>query len=111
MIGLRDPAEARRRYYKEYARTHRPQARRRTQKSEWKAAGLDIAECERVYDAASACDICGVPFDGKVQRCLDHDHGAKSIRGVLCSSCNLGLGLMQDDPKLLLKLHEYLSSH
>jgi hypothetical protein len=31
------------------------------------------------------------------------------VRGLLCSSCNHGLGLFKDSPKLLTKAIKYLS--
>lgn len=100
--------ERRRKYLQEYNRTHFEQRKRIHHRAEWKALGLDVRECERVYDATTACDICGVPFDGKKQKSLDHDHKNKVIRGVLCASCNLALSLMRDDPNLLVRTLEYL---
>ena len=40
---------------------------------------------------------------------IDHCHTSGKVRGLLCSSCNHGLGLFKDSPKLLKKAINYLS--
>lgn len=39
---------------------------------------------------------------------VDHVHGTMKIRGLLCISCNTGLGNFRDDPKLLRRAADYL---
>lgn len=60
------------------------------------------------------CDICGE----EAQLHRDHDHsccpGGRSSgcdncrRGLLCRSCNIGLGMFSDDPSKLKKALDYL---
>lgn len=95
---------------REYERTHRKQRKRTYHRAEWKAYGLDPDECERVYDSRTRCDICGTAFDGRTQKNLDHDHGTKRIRGVLCANCNLAIGLLGNDPSLLARAMAYLDN-
>ena len=65
------------------------------------------------------CAICGgVNKSGKAL-CVDHDHsccpGIKScgecVRGLLCTTCNDGLGRFRDDEKLLLGAIDYVRKH
>lgn len=63
------------------------------------------------------CDICGnvkVPagVDDSVNKknylVLDHCHESMKIRGILCQTCNQGLGLLKDNIDLLTQAHIYL---
>ena len=55
------------------------------------------------------CAICG-----KVQEelgkslAVDHNHETMEVRGLLCASCNLGLGAFSDSPILLKNAIRYL---
>ena len=57
------------------------------------------------------CAICNStdPKRGTKNFSVDHCHTTGKVRGLLCSSCNLGLGHFQDDTKLLDKAKEYLN--
>jgi hypothetical protein len=39
---------------------------------------------------------------------IDHDHTTGEVRGLLCPTCNAGLGHFKDSPELLLKAALYL---
>lgn len=39
---------------------------------------------------------------------LDHDHTSGTIRGILCHSCNKGLGYFKDDPKIMKRAIAYI---
>ncbi len=41
---------------------------------------------------------------------VDHDHKTKMLRGLLCRRCNMVLGFLNDDIRLLLKMIAYLSN-
>lgn len=59
------------------------------------AMTLDQEE-ELLAQQEHACAICRTPFDG-VYPHVDHCHRTGRIRGLLCSKCNHGLGLLGDD--------------
>ena len=52
------------------------------------------------------CAICGSSVEGRLS--VDHDHKDGCIRGLLCRTCNLGLGLFKDNQELLIKAAGYL---
>jgi hypothetical protein len=49
-----------------------------------------------------------VAIDGKQLLDIDHDHVEGHVRGLLCRSCNLILGRVNDDPVRLRNLADYL---
>lgn len=55
---------------------------------------------------AKFCDICGVEFNNNSN--VDHCHKTGRVRGILCSSCNNGLGRFKDNPKVIRKAALYL---
>lgn len=49
------------------------------------------------------CDRSGLKLH------VDHDHSTREVRGLLCSSCNTGIGHLSDDIKRLESAITYLS--
>lgn len=59
-----------------------------------------------------ACAVCGATDPGIWQDFpVDHDHMTGSTRGLLCSSCNTGIGQFRDDPMLLRAAADYLERY
>ena len=58
------------------------------------------------------CAICG-KHQNKFKKALsvDHCHKKGIIRGLLCNSCNLGLGKFYDNCELLNNAIYYLKKH
>ena len=54
------------------------------------------------------CAICGVR-PNKKRLALDHCHKTDKLRGLLCDTCNRGLGMFHDDPLRLYAAIEYLA--
>ena len=55
------------------------------------------------------CAICRKPFAERPF--IDHDHETDKVRGILCRSCNTGLGLLGDTVERLSLALDYLNSH
>lgn len=83
------------------------------------AYGADETEFFRLHEQQSGlCLICEQPEattdwrSGKTKAlALDHCHTSGAVRGLLCSSCNRGLGLFQDNPEILINAAQYLLRH
>lgn len=60
-----------------------------------------------------ACAICRKPETNKRRKNLsvDHDHATGKVRALLCASCNLAVGLVEDDPARALRIIAYLEAH
>ncbi len=52
------------------------------------------------------CKICNRPFDGVFY--IDHCHSTGFVRGLLCRTCNCGLGLFGDSVELLHSAADYV---
>lgn len=69
--------------------------------------GISMEEFEKLAKRqAWRCAIC----EQKKKLSVDHDHQTGEIRGLLCASCNCGLGYFQDDPGLLASASSYLGA-
>jgi hypothetical protein len=66
---------------------------------------------QRLHKAqGGVCAICNfIPLRRPLV--VDHDHTTGEVRGLLCSQCNLGLGLFRDEPDYLTQAKEYLLRH
>jgi hypothetical protein len=42
---------------------------------------------------------------------VDHDHVTGKVRGLLCNTCNVALGALQDSEELLIKAAGYIARH
>ncbi len=64
------------------------------------------------------CAICGKP-QSKFQKnsntirslAVDHNHITGKVRGLLCTSCNTAIGLLEENIPLIQKVIEYLRYH
>ncbi|NOR58429.1 MAG: hypothetical protein GQ474_07900 [Sulfurimonas sp.] len=65
--------------------------------------GLSEEAYHKLMDDA-VCYVCKTSED----LCIDHCHTSGKVRGVLCRKCNMALGLVRDDKRLLNKMIKYL---
>ncbi len=64
---------------------------------------------ERLKSQDECCAICGKhQSELKQNLSVDHDHSTGNVRGLLCGTCNTGLGHFKDSPKLLENALTYL---
>lgn len=89
--------DKRRTYYREYYRGWNASSRKKLLKS---IGGDEIQNCM----------ICGKEFENAKEKHVDHSHATGKIRGILCRSCNCGLGNFRDSIDLLKSAAKYLKS-
>jgi len=57
------------------------------------------------------CAVCGKPPRSKFRLSVDHCHATGTVRGLLCSDCNLILGYAHDNPHVLRAAARYIEHH
>ena len=79
--------------------------------------GITVEQYEAIFEAQGGlCAICREPEPRRAKSTatdrmampVDHDHASGEVRGLLCSNCNITLGLMKDDPDRLEAAANYL---
>jgi len=81
--------------------------------------GISTEEYDTMLEEQNnKCKICSIEFndnfnlefkvDYKYSQQLDHCHTTNKVRGILCPSCNKGLGHFKDNTKLLTNAIVYL---
>lgn len=118
-------AKGRERKRREYAENPEFRAKRGDLSKAWRAKNREAIRIGKIlknykisleeYQAllirsGGHCEICGA--EGGTTRTkhlfVDHNHQNGAVRGLLCQSCNQGLGFLRDDPEILRKAILYL---
>ena len=101
-------------YMEVYGKTHqrkKPTPEKLRQKSYREKHGITVEQYDVMFAAQHGrCAICGTTTPGKNVRnfTVDHCHQTSRIRGLLCRSCNMALGLLHDSVPAILKAADYL---
>ena len=78
---------------------------------------LTVEAYWRMHESQNGCcAICKKPETVKklgrlMKLSVDHDHETNQIRGLLCCTCNRGLGMFKDSAETLLSAVHYLKHH
>jgi hypothetical protein len=72
--------------------------------------GLSVAGFDEMLAAQNnRCALCSTDAPGgKGTFHVDHCHDTGRVRGLLCMSCNVGIGQLKHSPELLQRAIEYL---
>lgn len=81
--------------------------------------GLTLEDLEKMLrDQDNKCVICGreiflhgTSVDKNKIAHVDHDHKTDKVRGLLCKTCNTGLGGFMDNTEYLLSVISYLNKN
>lgn len=79
----------------------------------FKTYGLTPDKWKGLYEEQNGlCKICNVPQEKLTRKFhVDHCHSTGKIRGLLCGSCNQGLGYYKEDIQLFQKAIDYLKEN
>lgn len=71
--------------------------------------GQDLLDL--IDESKGECMLCGKKQTTSNRRfCIDHNHTTGNLRGILCVSCNTGIGQFSDSIEKLEKAIEYLKT-
>lgn len=76
-----------------------------------KQYGITLQDYEDMLDGQNGgCAVCGTkkPSDRTRYFAVDHCHTTGQVRGLLCTKCNRGLGLFNDDTDRMFRAINYL---
>lgn len=93
-----------------YQKKYREENKQKIQVWMWKHFyNLSLEQVDGMLIAQDhKCKICGESLKKGKGRHVDHDHKTGKVRGILCHTCNTGLGSFKDDQKLLESAIQYL---
>jgi hypothetical protein len=77
----------------------------------WKLQGIKITYEEYLakYEKLNGCcEICNIKLDSL---CVDHNHTTGSIRGLLCTACNLGIEHFKESEQNMNSAIKYLQNY
>lgn len=107
--------ESRLKKQRESGAKHRKKFPERHRKAHYKRKyGLDPKEYDLIFERQEGCcAICkkeesGMRLGRIKSLSVDHCHTTGKVRGLLCQSCNTGIGLLKEDTKLFMAAIEYL---
>lgn len=73
--------------------------------------GITPEQCDTLLaHQGGVCAICKRASPDGRRLHIDHDHAAKTVRGLLCHDCNRGIGMFRDDARLLQVAAEYITN-
>jgi hypothetical protein len=95
-------------YLKEYRRQPDIKSKLKS-KFLFKAFGLTGEQYkEKLVSQSGVCAICGQSNSDGRELAVDHNHQTATVRALLCSRCNLTMGMVNESIPLLLAMIEYL---
>lgn len=74
-----------------------------------KKYGISQSDYEALLNhQGGVCAICNRTMQGSRDEVVDHDHKTGQVRGIIHGNCNIALGMLNDDPELLINAAKYL---
>jgi hypothetical protein len=100
-------------YQREYARKWRREnpecAAASNRRRDLRKYGLTPEQYDEMVAAqGGTCALCDAKCPTGQRLAVDHSHESGAVRGLLCRTCNAGIGSLKDDPDLLRRAAEYI---
>jgi len=72
--------------------------------------GITIEDYNRMFNEQNGCCAICKKHQTHFEKALavDHDHETEKVRGLLCRACNTAIGLLQDNPDVILEASNYV---
>lgn len=98
-------------YRADYFQRNKRKEQDRSRQKAWDYMGISFsnAEYDRLYSNQDG--QCGICFYSHERLHVDHNHTTGTVRGLLCSNCNKGIGLLQDSASVIRSAADYLEKH
>lgn len=86
----------------------------KVRRAHWKRMGMDPDEAEaELKNFPGHCMLCDDTVPGRKNRDWNVDHNKKTgkVRGILCSVCNVGLGMFKENTAVMYRAITYLEKN
>lgn len=81
----------------------------KSNKKRYEKYGITENNYDAIFDSQNGvCAICGSPPKGDRELVIDHNHNTGKVRGLLCVTCNAGIGMLKDNKQILKRASDYL---
>ena len=100
-------------WYKAWQRDYYERTVGASQHKAWinKQYGITPEDYRRMMDEQEGkCALCNEECSGN-RLSVDQNHDTGKVRGLLCRNCSRGLGLLKEDPSILLRAIQYLGKY
>ncbi len=106
----KDNSDKVRAYHRKYFHQKPAQERRsKRERQKLQQYGLTIEDYEQMLNTqGNVCAICGECNPSGRKLAVDHASQTHRVRGLLCSNCNMGIGLLKHSVDLLAAAQRYL---
>jgi hypothetical protein len=99
-----------REYDRQYKRKYAKEHKRYNQKRNLRRYGLTIKEYDEILELqGGVCFLCKKPPNRK-KLAVDHNHSTGERRMLLCSACNLTVGVVESSPDYISRLLDYINN-
>jgi len=98
-------SESQKRWWNDHREENLTKLRKRSLKLRY---GLTLEQVDEILIKQDhKCAICKIPL-AETRRTIDHDHKTGKARGILCQTCNAGLGMFKENFGIFTEAIQYL---